>query len=95
MMVVINIFLTKNDTLAKAVIPLPIEALEFVVLFDDPIQEKGIDIDLRNEMVMEFRENMSERSFEIDVPDEIIDHIGIDQVYKILSESETLQYIIV
>lgn len=30
-------------------------------------------------------------SFEIDVPDEIIQQIGINSVYKILSESKTLE----
>ena len=30
-------------------------------------------------------------SFEIDVPSEVIDQIGISQVYKILSESRTLE----
>lgn len=39
----------------------------------------------------EERINMEEFSFEIDVLSEVIDQIGISQVYKILSESRTLE----
>lgn len=39
------------------------------------------------------RLNMREESFIVDVPDSIIEKIGISQVYKILSESKTLEYV--
>jgi hypothetical protein len=31
-------------------------------------------------------------SFDLDIPDEVIERIGIDQIHKILSESKTLEY---
>lgn len=37
------------------------------------------------------RVKMTPFSFEIDVPNELIDDIGIKQVYKILSESKSLE----
>lgn len=36
---------------------------------------------------------MPEFSFEIDVPNEVIDQIGIGQCYKVLSESKTLELV--
>ena len=36
---------------------------------------------------------MTPISFEIDVPNEVIESIGISQVYKILSESKTLEHV--
>lgn len=39
------------------------------------------------------RASMFDISFEINVPDEVIQQIGIGQVYKILSESRTLSHV--
>jgi len=39
------------------------------------------------------RQLMPPISFEIDVPDYVIDQIGIGQVYKALSESKTLEHV--
>jgi len=41
----------------------------------------------------EERKDMPEQSFEIEVPQEIIDQIGLSEVYKILSESKTLELV--
>lgn len=38
-------------------------------------------------------EAMPEFSFEIDVPNEVIEKIGLGEVYKILSESKTLELV--
>lgn len=60
-------------------IKLPDEARNFIKDFDDysPLN----------------RIAMKPISFYIDVPDEIIDGIGIRQVYKVLSESTTLELV--
>lgn len=39
------------------------------------------------------RLTMSPQSFEIDVPSEVIEKIGIGEVYRILSESKTLELV--
>ena len=36
---------------------------------------------------------MNTIQFEIDVPDDLINQIGINEVYKILSESKTLEHV--
>lgn len=41
----------------------------------------------------EERLNMPEISFEIDLPSDLIDQIGIGQAYKVLSESKTLELV--
>jgi len=33
------------------------------------------------------------QDFEVEIPDKVIEYIGIDQVYKILSESKTLELV--
>lgn len=58
-------------------IRLPHEACVFIKEFDGTTPEDRI--------------NIRELSFEIDVPNEVIDDIGIGQVYKILSESKNLE----
>lgn len=60
---------------------LPDEAIRFIALFDSLKRYPGIRVDL------------PEMQFEIDVPSEVIDKIGIGQVYKILSESRTLELV--
>jgi len=44
-------------------------------------------------LAFEERRLMPEQSFEIDVPSEVIEKIGIGEVYKILSESKTLELV--
>lgn len=39
------------------------------------------------------RPNLPEFSFEVEFPDSMVEQIGIGQVYKILSESKTLQHV--
>ncbi len=56
---------------------LPKKATDFINAFDDKTPLERI--------------LMHELSFEIEVPNEVIDLIGIGQVYKVLSESKTLQ----
>lgn len=60
-------------------IPLPQVAKNFIKMFDSELPE--------------FRPGMAPLSFEIDVPNEVIDMIGIGQVYKVLSESKTLELV--
>lgn len=59
--------------------PLPKEAFRFMSNFDNSSPEERL--------------LMPEHSFEITVPRSIIDEIGIGQVYKILSESKTLELV--
>jgi hypothetical protein len=40
-----------------------------------------------------YRAQLPEFSFEVDIPNEVIDSIGIGQVYKVLSESKTLEHV--
>ena len=58
---------------------LPFKAIAFIEDFDDSTPEERV--------------NMNPFSFEIDVPDSVINEIGIGQVYKVLSESKTLEYV--
>lgn len=58
---------------------LPMKAREFITAFDSLFPEERV--------------KMKPFSFEIDVPDSVINEIGIGQVYKILSESKTLEHI--
>lgn len=64
---------------SKECINLPAEARVFIENFDSSYPEDRI--------------KMPELSFEIDVPSEVIDEIGIGQVYKVLSESRTLELV--
>lgn len=60
-------------------IKLPYEACGFIAKFDSSTPDKRIQ--------------MPEFSFEIDVPDEIINQIGISEVHKILQESKTMELV--
>lgn len=77
-------------------IPLPIEAKILMNRFDNEIRlilEKGLELsanDLENRIHFA-RTSIEPSSFEIDVPNEIIDLIGISEIYKILSESRSLE----
>jgi hypothetical protein len=60
-------------------IKLPSAAEEFISTFDALSPEQRIE--------------MPEISFEIEVPDSVIQKIGIGQVYKVLSESKTMELV--
>lgn len=60
-------------------IPLPPEATDFIADFDHNSPEDRL--------------KMPEMSFEIDVPDALIERIGIPEVERILAESKTLESI--
>lgn len=62
-------------------ISLPIEAQKFIEAFDNLASEPKVRLEL------------PELSFEIDIPNELIQKIGINQVYKILSESKSLELV--
>ena len=62
-------------------IPLPFEAKSFMMDFDSLAFDPVLRLDLR------------EQSFEVDVPNSIIDEIGIGEAYRILSESKTLELV--
>lgn len=61
------------------IIKLPIEAQDFIEDFDNNSAQRRVE--------------MEPISFEINVPDEIIEEIGINEVYKVLSESKTLEMV--
>jgi len=69
----------KERIIDKISISLPWEATQFIHAFDELSPEERI--------------NMQPISFEIDVPNELIEKIGIGEVYKILSESKTLEHV--
>jgi len=62
-------------------IELPEKARKFISSFD------GLFI------TPQARLDLPEMSFEVDVPSELINQIGISQVYKVLSESKTLELV--
>jgi hypothetical protein len=68
-----------NNWTDFGVIDLPDTATEFIFQFDS---RRPAD-----------RLTMPEISFEVDVPSEMIEAIGIGQAYKILSESKTLELV--
>jgi len=68
-----------DDVYPFAKISLPEKAIEFIEEFD------------LNDI--EYRKNMNPISFEVDVPHEVIHSIGISDIYKILSESKTLELV--
>lgn len=72
---------TEMNTGKDISIPLPMEAQNFIIRFDR----------LREYPAQ--RLNMEEFTFEIEVPQSVIDKIGIDEVHKILSESKTLELV--
>lgn len=62
-------------------IHLPIEASRFVSKFDSLAVNK------------EQRLNLPEFSFEVEVPEPVLQRIGISEAYRILSESKTLELV--
>lgn len=58
---------------------LPFEAREFITKFD--------------ETTVEQREQMSPISFNIEVPDKVIDKISIEEIERILENSETIELV--
>lgn len=64
-------------TLGDETIQLPRSAAMFIKAFDDASAEERV--------------NMHPFSFEIEVPDSVINRIGLEEVQKILSESKTLE----
>ena len=58
------------------VIVLPQDARDFITRFDNSTPEERIA--------------MPELTFEIDVPDSLIEEIGIEEAHKIIAESKTL-----
>lgn len=62
-----------------AQIQLPFEAMRFIRTFDITS--------------VEHRMNLEPIQFEINVPNEVIDQIGISTAYKVLSESKTLELV--
>ena len=67
------------------IIPLPRIAYEKMQRFDIA------DFHKDDEEIIKFRQNMESFSFEIDIPPGLISCIGISEVYKILSESKSLE----
>jgi hypothetical protein len=69
--------------------------------FGDDVLSRNIDlpkevtkfIDSFDEKTPEERVNMRPISFEVDVPDYVIEKIGIEQAYKILESSPTLELV--
>lgn len=68
-----------NEVKPKLIIDLPEKAIDFIDIFDYSTPE--------------YRKAMQPISFEIDVPNELIEKIGIGEVYKVLSESKTLEHV--
>jgi hypothetical protein len=60
---------------------LPIEAGTFILIFDE------LSCSPKDRM------EMPEIQFEIDVPNSVIERIGLSQIYKVLSESKTLEHV--
>lgn len=55
------------------------------------VQRRIIDFDLLGEINPGKRLSLGEFSFVVDFPDELVDKIGINEVQRILSTSETLK----
>lgn len=68
-----------NEWSGEPLIKLPISAGKLMELFD--------------EMTPAQREKIPEQSFTVDIPGEITDRIGLGEVYKVLSESKTLELV--
>lgn len=66
---------------------------EFTLFMIQLPEEAQIFIDEFDSNGIKERLEMEPISFEIDVPDELINEIGISQVFKILSESKTLEHV--
>lgn len=58
---------------------LPSKALSFISKFDSSTPEERV--------------NMPEFSFELPIPEEVINRISIGMIYKVLSESRTLELV--
>lgn len=58
---------------------LPDEAIDFIAKFDEYTPEQRI--------------KMQPFSFEIEVPDEVIDMVGIDEAHRILETSQTIELV--
>lgn len=69
------------------VIPLPFKAKQAILKFD--MIGEGCD----KREVMRLRAAMEPFEFEIKIPDRVINDIGISEVYRILSESKTLEHV--
>jgi len=75
-----RVSITSIDELYKGkTISLPLIASKFIIKFDDSNPTERV--------------LMEPISFDIDVPNEVIEEIGISSVYKILSESKTLELV--
>jgi len=72
-----NVYLSELRRFGYPEIALPVEATNFIAEFDASTPEQ--------------RSQMQPFSFDVEIPSEVIDKIGIGQVYKILSESKTLE----
>ena len=70
---------------------LPVIATTFIARFDQRVELVPGSHDA--EATAAQRIGMTPISFDINVPDELIGRIGISQVYKILSESKTLEHV--
>lgn len=90
----IKVWLFKpGEGVGSVLINLPREAYDFMQHFDYPFDGISIepsDVTLKVAGRMRYRMNLPETSFDIEVPSILIDHIGISEVYKILSESKTV-----
>lgn len=62
------------------IVGLPLKAIRFIHVFDSLRSTPHLRLDM--ELI----------EFDINIPDKIISEIGISEVYKILSESKTLQH---
>ena len=80
------------DNEEKIISELPFEAQLFIRKFDD-IRSLRQWKHFSDADVMATREALPEFFFEIDVPQEVIDRIGLSEVYRVLSESKTLELI--
>lgn len=75
-----NHILLNLSNYADYEIKLPFEAEEFIHRFDKSTPEERV--------------NMTPFSFDIDIPDEVIELVGgVEEVYKILEESKTMQLV--
>ncbi len=76
-----------NPNYKLLTIPLPVVAQKLIHMFDNPILYGKITT------IQQFRLALPETSFDINIPDAVIDIIGIDEAKRILSTSKTLQLV--
>ena len=67
------------DNVVRKTIKLPIEAKKFIKQFDNSSYDQ--------------RKKMQPIEFEVEFPESLIQEIGIKDVYKVLSESKTLELV--